>query len=665
MTAVLAIAAVYLLPGFGAAAIFSDRARWNPVLWLLGSFVLTPVVLANAGALGIRSSRPAFIVAALLALGAAGQVAGLLLRRRGLALTLPGRGEKQRQRLPWVLSWALVIAFTVCLCGTRMSLLERRGPTIVDDFQRLAHVTAIAATGVPPRYYLSPRLPLSYYYYSLVPAGLLARLAHPDLSIAQALGIHVVLETAMVMLVVQALAFRLCPNPWAAFAMVLFLTFGGGYDFWIVLPEYIANVNYITTGYIEGWVVELFPIYRDILQMSVPSTLAVWVPQHWLAGYGVLLGVALIGGIKGDRRTRVALLGLLLAFVAGCSVFAAFGLGAGVALWFVCGLRDWRAPWGAREILGAFAVGGALSLTLLATYPGKDPVLEMNDHAVMLMPELQLRSDTLGSFLWAKIQLLPRFLIYLFNDSGVTLPLFLAWLYLDARGIWSDPARRWIAAIGLAFLPFFYLVRSTKFNDFAMRGIIPAQIAWALGSAWLLSLAVDRRLRRLLLALAVVGSLAALPAPAFQLYHEIRRNLLPRPPSVRFVSWINERTPLDALVVLQGLDLRSTWLHSIERIRLVPPADLGTASSGIERQYFQPSRLRALPEVGWNFDNPQAACRTAAELSDGTEPRPLYLLHPRNTPFRGKRFGAPVYQDKDRIIYSVDCPGVIAEFPPA
>lgn len=644
-----ALALLYLLPGFGVAALFSGRTRWNPVVWLLASLLVTPVVLSNVGVLGGGTHDALWSAAQIVGVYAAAFVIARLVWRCGGELELPP--VESRSPAARAVALSLALAFVVCVALARTSLLAGEAPGVPDDREHIAQVTAVAATGVPPRHYHFPQLPLSYYFYNAVLPGLLARLAYPDLGVAQALAVHVFIETVALALTTYALAFRLCAKPWPAVALVWFLTFGGGFDFWVAL----ATDN-LHRPHLEPWP-QWLHWFPQALQLSLPITLAVWVPHHFVAAYGVLIGAALIGLVRGDLRTRIALLGLVFAFMAGCSVFATIGAGGGVALWTL-GARRIDTAWNRRDRITAVLIGAVSSLALLGVYAGKDSLLGVTYGTAAVS---QLASwDVFKEFALTKLVELPRFALFLLIDGGITVPLFVFWLWLERRGILDDPQRTWIAAIGVAFVPVIHLVGSPRSNDFAMRGIVPAQFAWAVGSAWALGADMAVALRCVIATVAVVGGLAALPSTAFEVYRHVERDRAAREPA-EFVRWLNTRTALDApVVLLSGTDAAGRGIYSLERLRLPNPAWLDALGANV-RMSLQPDEVKQLSEAGWDVGDPTAVCGTLAAIAAITSCH-VYLLDrapPQSARMSGQplrpEFGKPVYRDLGHVIYHVDC----------
>jgi len=650
MTVFLVLFLLYVVPGFAAAAIFTDRTRLNPAVWVLASLIVVPVVLANLGSLGLRTTTTPVGLAITMVLVTATFWGLAMAARRlagGVAVLSPERDASAR--LPRLLGALLLAIFWVGVTGARHSLLSGHVPSVGDDLERIGQITSVAVTGVPPRHYYLPETALSYYYYDVVLPGIAVRMAEPALSVAAAIFFHVALQTFAVAAALYWIAFRLC-RPWSAVLLIALLTVASGWDYWMVLTNDALGLSHIEQWEDFRWYPPFhyfIHVPRPFFEISLPTTLAIWVPHHWLAGFVALLLPVIVCYMTGSRWLRAVLLGITLAFVAGCSVFVGIGLAAGVALWLAAfAWQRWR-QWDLRPCLITFAVAAALSANLLWVYAGKRAMIGL------YTPRGLSRNAPTLLFLLGKAVTLPDFIADVVVESGGTVALFVVWLCCERGRILLDPAKTWIAAVGLGLLPWTFFFRSPMFDDFGMRGIVPAQFAWCVGAAWSVTAAAGARSRHLITAAALLAVLLALPSGARSLLLENRRaGEVQEVP--RSIAWINAHTPLDSpVLMMQPLSqYRDFDQYLLERVRLI---DFDAIAKLLphDHQYIQSALLGDIAKPFWSVESRHDVCRTAQRL--GSRTRSAYVIDvPQGA--RGRRiFKTPVVADEYGLVFEVDC----------
>jgi len=290
-----------------------------------------------------------------------------------------------------------------------------------------------------------------------------------------------------------------------------------------------------------------------------------------------------------------------------------------------------------------------LSVNLLPIYLGKKSMI-----APYWPGELPAGAGWL-EFLLTKGAALPDFITILTIENGVAFLLFFVWLLSEGRRILRDPTRTWIAAVGVGLLPWTYLLRSPIFDDFAMRGMVPAQVAWPVGATWALTAVMRPWARRAVVAVALAGALLALPSTGKSLYVESKNGIEAKPlaPSI---SWINSNAPLDSpVLMMQSLSQLREWKqYMIERMKLVQLRSLKKLLD-VDYQYFQQGVVEGLEEPFWSVDSVEDACRTGQRLSPGT--RFVYVLD-RPQAARGRRiFKQRAIVDEYAGVFEVDCSG--------
>jgi hypothetical protein len=223
MLPVLILMLVWAAAGWLIAARFFDLPRHERGLLGLGLGLVVSNWLAN-------------LLARVLPLPLAFWAAAALALVLGVSAALPIRREL-RSMLP--LEWGewlalAALAFFLTLIG--------RGLAIFDDYQNLPILSRLAAGDIPPHFPFDSDLRLGYHYFLLLLAAQFMRVgqAAPWVALDAARG----LTSALALLLLGQLAFRLTGKPVARFAAVVFGAFAGGARWILVLlpPSVLSQV---------------------------------------------------------------------------------------------------------------------------------------------------------------------------------------------------------------------------------------------------------------------------------------------------------------------------------------------------------------------------------------------------------------------------------------
>jgi hypothetical protein len=471
--------------------------------------------------------------------------------------------------------------------------------------------------------------------------GLVVRLADPAIGVAQSIWLHIVVQTLVLNIAVAALLFRLVA-PWPAVLGVFWLLFGATWNFW---PFSLFRAK--SSFFVEDWSSGKF-------KLDVPVMLASWVPQHLIAGTTVLWTAGLMRCIRGSRATRAVLLGVLFAFVAGSSVFVTLGIATGMLLWLAVAKEPADAAWSRRQTFVALAVAAALCLSLLPTYANRDSAFLPNFPAPRgEEPAAASALEYAWYYVQAQVETALRIPTHLVTYGGLAFVLFVAWLWTVRRSVREKSLEGFVAAMGVAFVPIPFFIRSTLYNDLGMRGIIPAELAWGLGATLLLATARPGWRRNAVWCIALIGTAAALPTIT-------RHSLPPRTPfdgeeMPGWVAYVNRNTPLDTPVVIADgrLFLGDLSRYYVERIRLIDPWDVHRLDH-IDKQYLPRFDTLRLPDGPHPIRTRRDVCAQAARV--GHSSAEVMVLARASSPLQ-ITLGPPRHRDKDYIVLAVHCDG--------
>jgi hypothetical protein len=593
----------YLWPGYALLSCveLEGVGRWGRLLFALPtSLIVVPFFL-------VAISNFAPFVPALwqvLAVGLALAACSWVLRtkhRLALIRVVPRNQDSfPGSRLEWLLALGFCALFAVVTCLPRLDALvggdlaTTVGPG--DASWQLARAVSVARSGLPPSHYFLPDLKLTYYYWSVIYPALLSNQPLLHVSLAQAVSVATVVQTAAFLAVFYLVLRLSLRTVRARIAGILLITIMGGLDGFAALGKNLGDL--------EWWQTKV-PWIANGFQISSPITWFMWVPQHVAGAMVFLVCLLLWRNVRGPNLIRSACLGLVFGFAFGTSAWVFLAMALALGLWFLL-CRGWRlarrgAPF-AILAFGVFLVGSWKQILLERTSAAG---LQFANFRVPLL-EAYLGIQT------AKAQLLDHLLTLLgapvvlswvlLIEMGSAFVLYLA--FLARRRFGRSAWERFLAVFPLVCLLLILVFRSSdNLDDLVMRGVIPAQVCMILAAATV----VDRfewkalRLRRkafslyfglalilvqLVWPLEEIGSLSA-PAlgAAFDAKADVRvRGLLVAqavrwPEELAYIHWANEHTAPDAVFIESGLsgeqqDLE--FLH-LERMRYLPADAIRTS----------------------------------------------------------------------------------------
>ena len=669
----LLILAAYWLPGVA----LRDLVAWRG-LGRLGHGLL-PVPLALIGvplvfntAAALVPFRPtltglAILTAALFALGA-------LLRWRRWQPVLQFRARVGATRPRPVETWGVALLLTLVAALAmlpRLHLLVRGSDvstTVISDiYWHLSELTSIVSSGLPPRHYLFPDSPLVYYYWSWIYPATLASWPLAGQSLARVLTIHAFVNLLSFLGVAYALL-RAAIRPWGArLAGVAMLTVVGGFDYFTgpgaTLHEWWQSG--------AAWLVS---------GTQIPSLLTsyMWVPQHVAGAMAFILILLLVRHVRGGVALRASLIALAAVFMFGTSTFVWISFAVAAVVWAIL----WRRVWWRRAAWPILALGIGL-FTLLAA------------------PQLLLAIGNRGAVGWGNFRAVvlggligvdqPRALILDQILTWLGLPLVAAWVLLVEMGLVFGlycanvlraarrGAGRWerfLALYPLAYIPIALLLSPP---NFAMRGMLPVQIVMVLAAAALLANLNWRSLRTwhkaTLLYLFILTLAAQAVSPWVEWAYLARRGvgeslrlmqgwgplsasagsedlqyLIPpagtRVPSLAYITWAHENTPVDALFVEESLAGEPNQFHLLERMRFADPGDVAKQPAG-ERD-FTLAGGRGIEALWANAPRGTLLERALASPYVARHRPPLYYVSRSGD---NPELGTPVYRDNYVVIY--------------
>jgi hypothetical protein len=665
----------YWLPGAALAALVDWRGLGRWVRWLAPfalSIVVTPVLLALPTWFGSYQPNLWILAGFSAALFLAG---GLLAHaKKRPVLGLRSRSVQPPSRRETVLGAAFVVLVTALATLPRIHMIlnggEINSAVLTDTYWHIAETTAIARTGIPPKHFLFPDLPLLYYYWSWIYPAVLGTLPALGRSLLRLLNVHATVNLLVFLGVLYAFLRLNVSSAKTRWFALIFLTVAGGFDFF-TQPSLLTH---------EWWQNTSSALVSEV---QVPALLTNFFtePQHIAGATAFLLILILWRNVRGSLLARGLLAAVVAAFLFGTSAFVFFSAAVALLIWAILHRRLFR---NRRVLLGA---AGCLTLFLL-----------------LAGPQIALAASQTGSVRWGEFRAVvveaatgtsyPRGVILdqiltlaafplvvgilMLVEVGLPFALYAGWFFRQL-GAWGSNWRRFLAWYPLAYLPIAFLVQHT---NFALRGMIPVQIVIVLAAA----LAVDgisrapwTRLQRGILRYGLVlfiiaqvlsagvewwgiarrglaevlrfeNGFLALPIPTDRAFADGDTHLIPPmkglPTELAYIYWINANLPANALLVEVGLPEDSNRLHLIERMRLADPAELATVlHSERDLNIVDPQKLAAWWRALGAGTVWEKALRTAFVLQYHG---PVYVLvHKGELP----ELGEPVYRDLYATIY--------------
>jgi hypothetical protein len=668
LTVILLTPLLFGLPGFlllEALAIRGIGRGARAVLSVTASLVIVPlyfVILSN-----FIPMRPNFytVLPLLLLLGA-----GAVLRRKSIGrIAIRSRITEPIGKKEIGLGWFWVIGFSLLINLPRLDFFA--GGSLAawgisgDEYWHLCELVSVAGSGLPPRHYFFPDLALVYYYWSWIYPALLSNL-HPQwFAPARSLVMQAWMQTfAFVGLAWLLLRWNV-RSSWGRVFGLWAITIAGGFD-------YFASRSLVKY---EDWQLRV-PWLASTNQVSSFPNMYMWVPQHIAGGMAFLLGILLWRNVRAPGWVRGILLGVVAAFCLGTSAFVFLSAALAFALWLILYRRAWRT----RGLWQSLACAAPVFLlagwyTLLQSIGRRDSLL-WNSFRVPVF-EGFLRTPAQPVVWLDQVATWIGFPVVAFWVLLVELgiPFLLYWIWSFRHGYGSGS--RWKAFLALfppAFIfSTFLITDSDPGRNFITRGMIPAEIVILLGSAEAMAWIFSTRLRGLrraailyVLGTAIVaqmltpladvrdrmlqsiGVLFDARAPVEVMHFTVGNAVPPFPAKLAYISWINQETPIDALIVEYGPLEDTTTFRLLQRTRYLAP----TAADQMNHLQTDLDLLRLDSYEAWRAaigdQDPLKAAMDSSYVRDHHPPIFTVLRDPGQT-----SPGELVYQDAYARVYRV------------
>ena len=541
-------------------------------------------------------------------------------------------------RTAWLFSF-LLAAIVVSL---RIGIFQGNISRIGDDYFQLTKLTSIAASGLPAVYARQPLYPFIYYDLDYIAPALWVRYTEGAVGIAFAWVVHIGIHTFAVSLFLTRLLYMYTATRMTRLFGLLALHTATGLD--------IFFLPWLEKRDLEGWPVDL-NWFDGFMEILMPITHYVFTPQHSLgvAAVGLISYITIARpyptagpfrqeggpGLRQNGFPQAIAVALLLVALFRTSSFVFVGAVPGLALWLLYELLTSKER--IRQLV-YLATTALVALVLVLPY--------LND----VLSKRSLLEFGLRSFVFLDIPGIPwlRYpitgIVFLLIEIGTPL-LLLLWLLMRPR-LYTRPLRFWLCATVGLLIPF--IVRSPLYNDIAMRGVMPAQLAAAMIGCFVLTL-WERRHGRFVTAIVALQLVLSAVTVSTDLYYRFNDNSGTIPAASR---WIAGNTPPNALVFYeQDPAKHGPWEQMLEvsygqRLSYVPKPTIYDFN-------YAPAPSNAwlcLPEV--NLYDASSLCSIEAHIP-GTQP--VYIKYLSAAPSLDAVF-RPVHESGNGSIFSLSCP---------
>ena len=549
-------------------------------------------------------------------------------------------------------AWLVSVLLTAIVVSLRIGLLQGYISQVGDDFFHLTKLSSIATTGLPSFYARQPLLPFTYYDLDYIAPSLWIRYTDGAIGVAQAWVIHVGIQTFAISLFLTRLLYMYARTRLTRLFGLLTLHTATGFDLFF-LPWLQDRSGMI---YMEMWPREL-GWFDGFMQISMPITLYMWVPQHLLglAALGLIFYILVTKPFQG--LSQAVAIALLLVAMFRTSIFVFVGAIPGLSLWYLIELFASKER---KRYIAYVAATALIALGLVLPY-----VTELLGKSSYLRLELRtIEFLDIPGLAWLSFPITVP--VYLLLEVGILMPILL-WLltrpHLYARSFRSEPTlyelggqphgqgeaellplRFWLCtAVGI-LLPL--LARSAHNNDIAMRGAMPAQLAIVILGCYVLS-SWERRNRRLVTALVAFQLLLSFASTGTELLHRFN----PRQPKLDATThWIANDTPFDALVFYEYYPkTEEAWveLNYGQRMSFLTP----TRFDDFLYTSVPVSAWRCLPDI--DLYNAGSLCSVEAHIPGK---QPVFVKFASPDPSLDSAFYTPVFTSDIGSVFALSCP---------
>jgi hypothetical protein len=666
---ILLSAGVYCLPGLAIQRLIHLKGigRGGQVLLSVPiSLVAVPICLV------IVSHASSFIPFYWMVLAISGLLAcaGWCLRRvhRRPELTIRGRnGNASSPSLrEWILVSGFILFFALLVNLPRLEMFVHGDQSSVaaswDEYWHLSELTSVARTGIPPQHYLFPDISLVYYYFSWILPATLANQSLLSVSLARALAWHGFLQALAFIGLAYFFLRQNTKTRLGRISGLSFFTFVGGLDYFVTLRQ------------VEWWQTDVeWLVSRN--QISSFVTLYLWVPQHVAGGMAFLLGLVLWRNIRGSIPIRIALLGVLFAFMFGTSVYVFIASCLALAVW---GWTLRRKLFRARHLRWALLFAAVLIFIgwhqALLTLSHSASISQSPFRIPLLERYLGTDSNTVGLVdHYLTIAAFPLIApVILSMEMGIVFLLYLVWLF--SKGIRSKTGwGRFAALFPLLFYFCSCLVTDHGGGDnFTMRGMIPAEIVIAFAAAFYMdSIQIPKglwvRIGLAYVALVVIvthaiswmndlqsysreplGNVLGLKGKQ-KIYGFIVASSVNWPDDLMYIHWLNQNSEPDALIVEDGVPAKDNLrYHLLERERIIDPSQ----ASGMEYFYHDTDLMSLGQWEAYRDSAGNTSLLDRAKTSAYCRTRSCVLYYVVRNPAITTT-GTPVYQDDFVRVYRI------------
>ena len=525
----------YFLPGavlISNSADGKEKRFENIALAVLLSLVFAPLTFALLSRAVPGDDR--LLLAGYVLLWALALVGVWLFRRPVLAL-LPDFGALPKADKT---AWLFSVLLTAIVVSERIGIFQGNAPIVGDDVFHLTKLTSIAATGLPSLYARQPLYPFIYYDLDYIAPALWVRYTGGAVGIALAWVVHIGIQTFVGSLFLTRLLYMYTATRMTRLFGLIALHITTGFDIFVAL--------WLEQSHMEHWPVVL-KLFDGNVEILMPISHYLWMPQHFL-------GVAVVGlisyitiarpystarpllqdegsGLRQNGFPQAVAVALLLVALFRTSAFVFIGAVPGLALWHLYELLT------GKERLRQLAYLATTALVALAfTFP----------YLIDILSKRSLLEFGLRSFEFLDIPGIPwlRYpitgIVFLLLEIGILLPLLL-WLLLRPR-LYTRPIRFWLCATVGLLIPF--IVRTPRYNDIVMGGVMPAQLAAAMTGCFVLTQWAHQK-RRYVTVLVALQCVLSVVTVGAELYYRFSVDTGTIPATSR---WIARNTPPTALV---------------------------------------------------------------------------------------------------------------------
>lgn len=565
LKASVSLAAIYILPGFLLAQLFTSRLRKDFFAFLLFSYFLNPIFYS----LLALFDKVTFYHWLLTLLFFSVSVAFFVKKKivYSLELSLFDRRDKQDRIIFLVLFF-----FFIALSYTKLGIFLKRTPIVFDDYPHLSRVVSLATSAGRPKHFNFPTESLSYYFGGVVSPALLTRFTGNFIKVNRSFAFNFWMQTAVSLWLV----FIFAKNFYKSFKSRLFFslstTIFGGFEFLVSL--FSGQKNLFLT-HLEGW--PGTSIFSRMPQISSFATTYIWASHHLFAALNLLFLYLLIFKGKGNSVLK----SFLLALVISCGITFSFFSGAAVMV----------------------------SLLLFLTYKFlilkedsfKNVFLTLLITLILLVPTLLIVGVRSSSFRFALslptvfggegaffkgLNLTFGIPLFYFLELGV---LSLGILYIANQIKAKKPffEESFVFFI-IPLIPLFLisLVEFPEVNDFVARSrsITPSLVALAVMTGLYFKEVSQKRL----FSLAIFSILTTL-SPISEIY----QNSVKTPPVSAWLIYADSQLPLKSIVFSQNEDTFPKWQISVFLHRMTVKANYQ-----LDQVDFQYTGLEDLPKDG-------------------------------------------------------------------